>query len=333
MLSEGVCRSSGRQYTMKRQIPLDEIKDFNTFKGWYKEELEYVIRRAAHACNLIDSVYDKAYPAALLSLTMDGCIENAKDVNGVGTIYRFSSINNTGMANVVDSLVAINKLVFKEGRLTLTQFSEVLKANFEGYEGLRAEIRSSCEKFGNGEEEPDALMEELVSFSSDVINSIENCRGAHFCPGFYSVQTHGLLGIHTGALPDGRLAKETLANGFCPVQGADQKGPTAVMHSVTRCPHTEFGNGMVLDIKFNPSFFRDKVHRKMFRPLVQTYFDQGGMELQLNVVDRETLMKAQEKPDEYKNLIVRVSGFSAYFVMLDKMLQDEIIKRTEYADG
>ena len=331
MLNGGVCRMTGRCFEMKRRLLPEQISTFGELLGWFKDELGHVIHQAAHACNLIDSVYHQAYPAVLMSLSMDGCIENGADVGSPnGTIYRYSTINHTGMANLVDSLIAIKKLVFDEGKLTLAKFKEILDADFKGHDDIYYEVVNRCPKFGNDLSEPDQLMKELVDWADDVVGSIPNCRGAHFVSGFYSVEHHGGMGARMGALPDGKRAGAALANGFCPVQGADAKGPTAVINSSTKCDHARFGNGMVLDLKFSPSFFRDKHRRKMFRPLTQTYFDKGGMELQLNVIDRKTLLDAQAHPGLYKNLIVRVSGFSAYFVTLSKVLQDEIIARTEY---
>jgi formate C-acetyltransferase len=331
MLNEGICPTTGNSFKMKRQIRLDRIFTYEEFLDWYKDELEYIIRCSAKICNIIDSVYHKVYPAVLMSLSMDGCIENGADTGSpAGTIYRYSTINNTGMANAVDSLMVIKKLVFDEKKLTLSELKDIVNADFEGYDDVYNEIVNRCPRFGNDLNEPDQLMQELVNRTSAIIGSIPNKRGASFVPGYYSVEHHGGMGSRMGALTDGKRAGASLANGFSPVQGADTTGPTAVINSLTRSDHTGFGNGMVFDLKFCPSFFNNANHRKMFRPLVQTYFDKGGMELQFNVMDRETLLDAQAHPESYRNLIVRVSGFSAYFVTLNKVLQDEIIARTEY---
>jgi formate C-acetyltransferase len=206
----------------------------------------------------------------------------------------------------------------------------MLNADFKGYNDIYTYVRTRCGKFGNEDGETDAFMADIVNLASDTINTIPNGRGFHFRAGFYSVKWHAGMGVCTGALPDGRKAKKSLANGYCPVQGADSQGPTAVINALTRRDHRKFANGMVLDLKFNPAFFKNPVHRLMLRPLVDTYFKQGGMELQINVVSRKTLLAAQKDPQKYRNLIVRVSGFSAYFTTLDKTLQTEIIERTEY---
>ena len=332
MMTGGVCRITGDRIALQNPRPLESIRSYEEFLAWYRDELEYFIKKAAHACILMDTVYHKAYPAVLLSSTVEGCIENSSDACAFGPVYRFSNINNTGMANIVDSLMVIKETVFEKKMMSLSGLNETLAGDFADNEELINFIRMSCGKFGNGEEEPERLMEELVHLAADAINAISNGRGFRFRSGFYSVEWHAGMGAKTGATPDGRKAGTSLANGFCPVQGADTKGPTAVINAVTRCDHTKFANGMVLDLKFNPSFLKNPVHRNLFRPLADTYFEQGGMELQFNIVSRETLIAAQKDPHKYRNLIVRVSGFSAYFASLYKPLQDEIIARTEYTE-
>ena len=149
--------------------------------------------------------------------------------------------------------------------------------------------------------------------------------------GLYTVDSHGPVGELTGALPDGRHRGVALANALSPAQGADSSGPSAVTRSCTKLDHRQLGNGMVLDLKFSPTFFAQMRASDTFKPLVETYFRAGGMEIQFNVIDRATLIAAMETPDLYRDLVVRVSGFSAYFVDLDRVVQKEIIARTEHA--
>ena len=185
-------------------------------------------------------------------------------------------------------------------------------------------------KFGNDQDEPDELMNELTHFFCQEVSKYSNDRGGRYQAGLYTVSAHGPMGEKTGALPDGRLAGVALSNALSSTQGADRSGPTALMRSVTKLDHRLFGNGMVLDIKFHPSFFATEHHRKALRHLVDTYFALGGMEVQFNVVDRKTLLDAQKYPERYQDLVVRVSGFSAYFNDLQTSIQDEIIARTEH---
>lgn len=333
MLNNGVCTYNGNRFRLAEHHTLESIRSFEALVEWFKTELKNTIHIAATACNYVDSVLYKRYPYVLLSATMEDCIEQGADVGAKAICYRFSTINNCGMANVVDSLLAIKQAVFEAHVVTLPELKHALDVNFQGFESLQSYLKNRCDKYGNDSLFANQLMAELIDFAAKEINSIPNCRGFRFQTGMYTVDQHASMGICTGAMADGRPAGQSLANAVSPVQGADKAGPTAIINSVTRYDHTQFGNGMVLDLKFSPSMFKNPNHRKMFRALVDTYFSKGGMEVQFNVMSRETLLDAQKHPENYRNLIVRVSGFSAYFTNLYKALQDEIIARTEYADG
>lgn len=312
---------------------LDSISCFEDLCGWFRDELNHAIHFAADTCNLIDSAFFKEYPIPLLSSTMPSCIKNGMDAADRGPKYCFSTINNCGMANAVDSLLAIKKAVFEEKIVTLDEMKRAIESNFADYKQLRQYVQTRCEKFGNDTPQATALMRDLTSFAADEINACPNCRGAHFMAGMYSVEWHAALGALTGATPDGRLAGVSLANAICPMQGMDTAGPTAVINAATALDHTKFENGMVLDLKFSPHLFADETHRKAIRALLHVYFLKGGMEMQLNVVNHQDLLDAQKHPEKHQNLIVRVSGFSAYFTNLGKLTQDEIIARTLYANA
>lgn len=330
MFHNGKCSVTGHSYRLFKERALGTITDFESFVNWYEEELIHFLRQAAKACDLIDASYYKAYPSPLLSLMVRECLDKAEDVAALGPVYRFSTINNCAMANAVDSLLAVKELVYEKKKLSLEKFKEVLDGDFQGYEDIRAYIINHCEKYGNDSYCANQLMTRLVNTVSSTIQSISNCRGFHFRSGMYTVDLHASMGMLTGATPDGRRAGTSLSNAISPVQGADQKGPTSIINAATCFSHTQFGNGMVLDLKFSPSVFQKATSRSAFRAMLSTYFQQGGMEIQFNIMNRETLLAAQREPEKYRNLIVRVSGFSAYFVNLYKTLQDEIIARTEY---
>lgn len=332
IMNDGKCMITGETFLLKEHKSMNSISSFKEFYQWYKSELLYTIDIGIMATELLDPAYVKRYPVPFLSCTMDGCIEKACDVYGGGTIYNLSSINHAAMANVVDSLLVIKEMVFELRLINLSDLREVLINNFIGYEDLQNFAKNKCGKFGNGCDEADKMMAELAQMVCEHVNGRLNYRGGVYQTGMYSVHDHAIMGLRTAALPDGRRSGAALSNSLSPVQGNDRSGPTAVIRSVTEFPHEMFGNGMVLDLKFTPSFFKNIYHRKVFRTLVNTYFDLGGMEIQFNVIDRETLIAAQAKPEQYRNLLVRVSGFSAYFVDLYKALQDEIINRTEHQD-
>ena len=227
--------------------------------------------------------------------------------------------------------MAIKTVVYDEGRVSLPQMAEAVRRDFGGADSLRQELVNRCAKYGNDAHEPDGFLSDLTEGFCRQVENYCNPRGGRFQAGLYSVFWHAEMGRLTGALPDGRRSGLALANGLSPSQGRDILGPTAVIRSVTKLDHRVLANGMVLDLKFSPSFFARKEHREAFRHLVETYFELGGMEIQFNVVSRNTLLEAQRFPARHRDLIVRVSGFSAHFVEMDKVLQDEIIARTEWS--
>ena len=330
MLNEGKDPGTGLDLKFKKILNLEEIGSFEEFLAWYREELEGIIERAVNICCINERFFYKRFPATVLSLSIENCIGTLDDCTHKGAVYSNTCINHTGMSNAIDSLLSIKKLVFEEHRVTLRELAEILRNDFAGSEELLKEIDETCPKFGNGEEEADELAALLINEAAEKTQSYENERGGRFNTGFYSVAHHGAMGRLTGALPNGKRAGEALANGMSPVQGADRNSPLAVINSMRRLDQTNFGNGMVLDLKFSPSFFDKEVHEVLFRNMLDVYFEEGGLEVQINMIDRDTLIDAQIHPEKHQDLVVRVSGFSAYFVTLFKELQDEIIKRTEY---
>jgi formate C-acetyltransferase len=311
---------------------LESIESFDDFLDWYKAELKHFTKMGMQACNMLDFTYGKAWPAPFLSALTEDCPDKGQDITRGALRYSFSSVNGTGMADAVDSLLAIKEIVFEQQRMTLRDFASIVNSDFSGYEGLRAELIFRPWRFGNDDDKSNKLMQELTSFFTGVITTTRNIFGNNFQAGLYSVDHHASMGAQTGSLPCGRKAGISLANALSPCQGADVNGPTAVICAVTSVDHETLGNGMVLDLKFTPQFLQKPAHFEKLRQLIITYFDMGGMEIQFNVVKKETLLAAQKEPEKYRNLIVRVSGFSAYFITLDTVLQNEIIARTEYAE-
>lgn len=195
---------------------------------------------------------------------------------------------------------------------------------------MRMRMYHQCERFGS-DRFATGMMAELTEDFCAFVSQYGNPRGGCWQLGYYSVDSHAWMGEKTGATADGRKKGFSLANAMSPVQGTEKHGPTEVMQSITGVDNTCFGNGMVLDLKFHPVFFKPESHKKAFRYLIEAYFALGGMEIQFNVVDHATLLKAQRHPEEYADLIVRVSGFSAYFTSLTASVQNEIIARTEFS--
>jgi len=330
MLNDGRCTLSGERLPLAQPRRLDKIETFADFLTWYRAELAHFLDLGIRSLNLMDAAWPILLPAPFESLLMAGCLESGRDVTAGGTQYNLSSVNALGMADVADSLVVIDRLVFRERRVTLTELAQAVRGDFAGA-GSLATWASAGPHYGNDVDEPDQIVALLAEDFCRQVDGYRNPRGGRFQSGMYSVHHHASRGEQTGALPSGRRAGLALANALSPCQGRDTTGPTALLLSATKLDHTMMGNGMVLDLKFHPSFFEDESRRRNFRALVESYFDMGGMEIQFNVVSRETLLAAQRSPQDYRDLLVRVSGFSAYFIDLEPVLQDEIIARTEHA--
>jgi formate C-acetyltransferase len=315
----------------EKTVTLDSIKSFDELYNWYKSELKYYTQLGMDKCNLLDSTYGKTWPAPFLSALTKDCPIKGQDITRGTLRYSFSSVNGTGMADVVDSLLSIKEIVFNQRRMSFGEFVGIVNSDFAGHEDLRSELLVKPWRFGNDEDASNDMIRDLTDFFVNHVTNTKNVFGKKFQAGLYSVDHHAHLGAKTGPLPSGRRGGVSLANALSPCQGVDINGPTAVMCSATRVDHTRLGNGMVLDLKFTPQFLQKQSHLEKLRQMIIAYFEIGGMEVQFNVVKRETLLAAQKEPQKYRNLIVRVSGFSAYFINLDRVLQNEIIARTEYA--
>lgn len=331
MLHGGTCPVTGEYYALQEQHDLEEFQTFEPFYQWLLREFAYAERVGIEYLQMADAQFATFWPTPYVSSLMDGCLEKGRDVTAGGTGLNLSTINAAGMANLVDSLVAIRDGVFRHHWLSLTEFPDILRADFKGYEALQSRL-SRLPKYGNGIEEIDAIYRELSDLFIDVAEPYVNPRGGNYQIGFYSVEMHTFMGKLTGATPDGKPAVIALANSTSPVQGIESFGPTAIMQSVLKTPMDRLSNGVVLDLKFHPVFFEQSCHKNAMRTLIQVFFRQGGQEIQFNVIDKETLLDAKKHPEEYQDLVVRVSGFSAFFVALDPVTQDEIIARAEYHD-
>ena len=309
---------------------LDSIATFQEFYDWFKSEMEQFTALAMRSIELIETMIPWCFPTPYLSSLMVGCYEKGMDVTGGPCRYNNTGVSTCGLATAVDSLAAIKKVVYDDRRMTLSQFAAAVNANFEGYEELRNIVSNHCPKFGNDDDTVDGYMADLIAAFGRVVNSRKNPRGGHYMTGLYSVEDHAKAGMKTAATPDGRLAGTFESNSMASVQGKDVCGPTALINSVVKTDLNIATNGMVLDLKFNPKFLASQAHVDALKQLIDAYFHSGGMEIQFSVVSRETLLAAQREPEKYRNLVVRVSGFSAYFRSLNRTTQDEIIARTEY---
>jgi pyruvate formate-lyase/glycerol dehydratase family glycyl radical enzyme len=330
MLNDGVCTRTGKQTTLAADVCIEEIETFEDFYDAFGRVFAKAIDLLARGTMVRDRGFGAVYPYPFLSSTMDGPLANGTDVSSGGARYNALTMNGCGMADLVDSLGAIRECVYSGRAVSLVELAEALRTDFAGRPELKSQLAAAGERFGNDAEAPDAMLRDLVRRVHEQLASYAPPRGGVWQMGLYTVDAHAYLGKQTGALPSGRGAGVSLANGCSPCQGADTHGPTAAVRSVATLDHRMLGNGMVLDLKFAPSLVKSEAGRGALRGLIETYFAMGGMEIQFNVVDAETLEAAKADPDAYRDLIVRVSGFSAYFTTLDPVTQDEIIARTEH---
>jgi pyruvate-formate lyase len=279
--------------------------------------------------NALSIAHEELYPSPLLSSIMQGCMRKGIDVTAGGAEYNFTGVQGVGVADVANSLAAMDRLVFSEKQISMDDLLRCLEDDFEGHDEIRRLV-SRVPKYGNDEDLPDKYAELVSEIFCQAVAEHRNSRRGVYLPGFLSMTTHEGFGSFVGALPSGRKAFQTFANGLSPCDGSDQKGPTACLKSVAKIDYSLATNGVAVNIKFSPIHLRGDEGREILKSLIRGYFDLGGMHLQLNLVDRETLLDAQQHPEKYADLMVRVAGYSAYFVDLSKEVQDEIIARTEH---
>jgi formate C-acetyltransferase len=267
------------------------------------------------------------HPRPYESALHQGCIENARDLSAGGARYNSISVSAIGLANVADGLAAIRKCVYEEGRFTLDEIFTAMRANFEGREDLRLTLEAAP-KYGNDDARVDALAVRIGKQFCQKALSRHSAYGPRYWPSLGMFMQH-LAGRNLGAGPDGRRRGEPLSFGAGPVPGRNLRGPTAVLRSVARLPHTLCPNGSnFLTISLPPSALKGGDSLANFAALIRAYFELGGMHLMFNVVDADTLRDAKRRPQAYRDLLVRISGLSAYFIQLDPLLQDDIISRT-----
>ena len=265
----------------------------------------------------------------LASCLIDDCLERGLDFDRGGARYNWVENSFVGLANLVDGMVAIRRLVYEEAMLSLEEFRQALQSDWVGYEHLRQRIVNTLPKYGNDDPEADALAQEWAGFLISETES--NIVGLHrYVSGFFCWVMHERLGSQTGATPDGRASGWPLADGAGASQGRERHGPTASVLSTTSWSHRQALGGLVHNVKFGKRMLSEKRERKALRDLIETYLRRGGFEIQANVVSREDLLAARQHPERYPDLLVRVAGYSDYFVKLAPRTQDEIIARTEH---
>jgi len=330
----------GRLFTDQLGLPTGDPRQFtciNDVVEAYQQQVAYLVGLMVQALDVLAEVHAWLKPKPFISAITGDCLEHGLDLTWGGARYDFTGVQGVGIATVGDSLAALDALVFcrngheNEGRLTMEELLAALDADFEGYEPLRQLLVNRAPKYGNDDEVTDRFTRLAAETFCQEVETHPNPRGGRYQPGLYTVTTHVALGLAVGATPDGRRARDPLSQGISPVQGRDRQGPTAAMKSAARLNHTLVSNGSALNQKLNPAFLRGGKGSETLASLLRGYFRLGGMQLQWDLVDNEMLQTAQEHPEDYRDLIVRVSGYSAFFTDLERVVQDDIIMRMEHA--
>ncbi|MGF6271495.1 pyruvate formate-lyase/glycerol dehydratase family glycyl radical enzyme [Lelliottia nimipressuralis] len=306
----------------------------------YDELLEHIRTKINHyialmveGSNICDIGHRDWAPVPLLSSFISDCLDNGRDITEGGARYNFSGVQGIGIANLSDSLHALKGLVFEQQRLSFDELLAVLKANFATPEGekVRARLIHRFEKYGNDIDEVDNISAELLRHYCKEVEKYRNPRGGQFTPGSYTVSAHVPLGAVVGATPDGRFAGEQLADGgLSPMLGQDMQGPTAVLKSVSKLDNYLLSNGTLLNVKFTPATLEGDAGLQKLADFLRAFTQLKLQHVQFNVVNPDTLREAQQRPQDFAGLVVRVAGYSAFFVELSKEIQDDIIRRTAH---
>ena len=326
-LNNGVDPQTGEQVGLKTGDPIT-FTSFEELMVAYPKQLQYFIDIKIKGNNIIERLYAEHMPALFMSLLFDDCIKKARDYHDGGPRYNVTYIQGVGIGILTDSLSAVKYHVFDKKNLKMKKLLEILRNNFEGEERIRQMLVNETPKYGNDDDYADSIAQTVFNYYFDILDGRPNTKGGRYRVNLLPTTVHIYFGRVTGATPDGRRAREPLSDGISPSQGADRVGPTAVIKSVAKLDHAKTG-GTLLNQKFMPELLADEASLDKLGDLVRTYFKLDGHHIQFNVVSKETLLEAQKHPEKFRDLIVRVAGYSDYFCDIGKELQDEIIARTE----
>jgi len=310
-----------------------DVTKFRTFEDVleaYSLQVRYFLGKLLQVHRDEDKAQIDLAPLPFFSSFTDDCISRARDVKDRGARYRFSRVFGLGLPDTIDMLFTIKKAVFEDKFISMEELLNTLRTNFEGKEAIRQYLLNKYPKYGNDYEEVDLFARQLCNMYLDVVRQFKTFYGDEYVGSFIVLAKNVFYGKHVGATPDGRLSGQPLADGgVSPVYGRDKNGPTAVIRSVANIEHYR-AEGTLLNMKFTGDILAGDEGLQNLNALVRTYFDMGGYHIQFNVIDKQTLIAAQKSPEEYRDLIVRVAGFSAFFTELAKDVQDNIIERTEH---
>jgi len=327
-LNNGVDPRTGKEIGLRSGDPA-QFSSYEELFEAFEKQIQYFVDIKVKGSNIIERLYAEYLPAPFLSILISDCIAKGKDYHDGGARYNTSYIQGVGLGTITDILSSVKCNVFDKKQVSMQELLEALRHNFEGYEPLRQRFLNKTPKYGNDDDYADDIMKSVFEAYYSAVSGRPNTKAGFYQINLLPTTVHIYFGRMTTATADGRKASEPLSEGISPVQGADRKGPTAVIKSASKMDHVRTG-GTLLNQKFTPHLLADEDGIDKLAHLIRSYFKLDGHHIQLNVVSAEMLRDAQKHPEKYRDLIVRVAGYSDYFIDINTDLQNEIIKRTEH---
>jgi formate C-acetyltransferase len=327
-LNDGFDTRTGTQVGLNTG-KVTSFKTFGDLMAAFKKQLNYLIDIKIRGNNVIEKTFASYLPVPFLSLLVEDCIKNGKDYNCGGARYNTTYIQGVGLGSLTDMLASIQYNIYDKANCSWKELMNALAADFKGFEQLQHDFIYETPKYGNDDDYADRHAVAIFEIFYDAVNGRPALRGGVHRINMLPTTSHVYFGSVIGATPDGRNSGMPLSEGISPFQGADHNGPTSVIKSASKIDHLRTG-GTLLNQKFSPSFFNDEESYNNLTALIRSYFSLDGHHIQFNVVSAETLRDAQKNPERYRDLIVRVAGYSDYFNDLGEDLQNEIIRRTEH---
>ena len=325
-LNDGVDPLSGKQIGPHTGDPR-QFETFDQLMNAYREQLDFILTTSSRYIAEAERQWPEINPSPLIGGTIDDCLARGKDVGQGGPVYNTVGFVGAGLANAADSLTALKQAVYDQKKFTIGDIIDAISADFEGHENMRLYLLNRAPKWGNNNSEVDGITRQVADHFSDKVHSFTNGRGGGSQAALFTLTFALACGKKTGALPDGRKARESLAPGVGASYGQDRKGVTALIDSVSKLDFTATPNGSVLDVTLHPTAISGEEGLQAFVGLIKTFFEEGGYAIQFNVFDVETLRDAQRNPEKYASLQIRVTGWSVYFNALSREDQDQFIGR------
>ncbi len=309
---------------------LTDMNSMEEIKAAFEKICTWMLTWSATLNNYTEHEYPRLFPYPNLSISTEGCMESGKDVSEGGAKYNSYGGTATGLATTADSLTALKYILFDKKLATKEEYLDAILHNWEGHEELRQTILKKVPHYGNNDPYADEEMKYVIDLYYKITRAFSTERAKVYKCGTFGASDHVVQGEITWATPDGRKTGEPIADASSPCQGRDVCGPLSVFMSSTSFDHSHFMDGMALNLKIHPASMKSNSDIQKLEDATKAYFDNGGMEVQYNVVNSEILRKAQANPEDYHNLVVRIAGFSAYFVDMTPAMQADIISRAEH---